>query len=129
MRFRGSALAAFALLVASLAARAAGGFLPPEERAQFMTGKLQQVLGLSETQVAKVAAINLEMERKVAEIRARREASPDERAADARDVRKDRDTALKGVLDAKQWATFEARRAELADAMKAWARERHAAAD
>src|SRR5262245_39988508 len=100
MRSHVCLLVGAALLCSALGSTALAAPLPPEERAKFRTDRLKAMLELSEAQTKQVAEINLEMARKLYALRTSPDHSKsrDEIEADGRDIKKDAETALHGVL-------------------------------
>jgi NACalpha-BTF3-like transcription factor len=98
-----------------------GRELPPaEERAQQLTDKLKEQLGLTEEQVSKVAEINLRTAKQTDAIMN----SPGEgrrgRLREVRAIQEQRDTELKKILTEEQWEKY----GQIKDEMKVERRAR-----
>jgi len=85
----------------------------PQERAQKQTMWMQKNLGLTEEQNKQVYNINLKYAQQVDEARAG--AAGAEKKMEVRDLQKDKEAELKGVLTGDQFQKYQARQQEMKD--------------
>lgn len=94
----------------------------PEERAKLQTEKLTEELGLNETQIPKVMALNLEINKKIAEARKSSNGNRDAAMEQIRELRKKYIEELNKILTRTQQVKFkklqEKRKAERTERME-----------
>ncbi len=100
---------------------------PAQERAQRLTDKLKEKLGLSDEQVPKVAEINLRAAKSM-DATAGAPGGRRGRLREVRSVQQQRDKDLKEVLTAEQWKQYEAIREEKRSEARSRMRERRSGA-
>lgn len=103
---------------ADAAADAAVAASTPEQRASLQTDYMREKLGLSSDVAAKVAAINLDVARKMDPV-IKGGGNAFSRFAQGEAIQKERDTALQKLLTPQQFQAFEASKGDMKQTVEA----------
>jgi hypothetical protein len=89
----------------------------PEQKAEKMTEWMKTNLGLTDEQLPKVQALNLEYAKMNAELKAAA-TSQDDKMTQMKKHQEEKDAKLKTILTADQYKTYEAKKADMKEEMK-----------
>jgi Spy/CpxP family protein refolding chaperone len=93
------------------------GNTTPEERADFQTNRMKDLLNLSDEQTEKVREINLKYAKENQEV-FKSEATREEKRDKLRDLHEQKENELKAVLSEEQYEKFRSERNEMWEHMK-----------